>query len=141
MGVSRVGTESVDRVRSVERRLSALLIDVVLLTVASMFLLDITDGKPISRAVIAAMVVLYFPLSEGGATGQTRGKQMVGIRVTDTSGAPLGYPRAAARTLVKCLSVGAVGIGCLWVLRGPEHQTWHDRVAGAMVVDADREET
>jgi uncharacterized RDD family membrane protein YckC len=32
------------------------------------------------------------------------------------------------------LSVAALGIGFLWILRDPQQQAWHDKIAGTIVV-------
>jgi len=35
-------------------------------------------------------------------------------------------------------SLVVLGLGFLWILRDPEHQAWHDRVAGTYVVKVPR---
>jgi uncharacterized RDD family membrane protein YckC len=37
------------------------------------------------------------------------------------------------------LSLAALGIGCFWMINDPERQTWHDKIAGTLVVKAPRE--
>jgi uncharacterized RDD family membrane protein YckC len=36
-------------------------------------------------------------------------------------------------------SIAALGLGCLWMLNDPERQTWHDKIAGTIVVKMPRE--
>jgi uncharacterized RDD family membrane protein YckC len=42
------------------------------------------------------------------------------------------------RGLTGIFSLAVVGIGFLWILRDPERQAWHDRVAGTYVVKVPR---
>ena len=35
-------------------------------------------------------------------------------------------------------AIGVLGIGCLWVLRDPEQQAWHDKIAGTFVIKVPR---
>ena len=47
-------------------------------------------------------------------------------------------PDAVVRGLASLLSIGAFGIGCLWILRDAERQSWHDKIAGTYVVKVPR---
>jgi uncharacterized RDD family membrane protein YckC len=31
-----------------------------------------------------------------------------------------------------------LGLGCLWILKDPERQAWHDKIAGTYVVKVPR---
>lgn len=84
---------------------------------------------------------IYFALLEGGATGQTFGKKLVGIRVADIStGGPIGLPRAVLRHLGRFVSTIPLLAGYLWMLWDDERQTWHDKFGRAVVVPADPDE-
>jgi uncharacterized RDD family membrane protein YckC len=75
---------------------------------------------------------VYF---EGGREGATFGKKAVGIRVVRKSnGGPLGYPLALGRTLSRFVEGFAFGLGLLWAAWDPQHQTWHDKIVGTLVV-------
>jgi uncharacterized RDD family membrane protein YckC len=84
--------------------------------------------------------LVYFTLGHGGATGQTWGKRLAGIRVVQESGAPLGYVRALIRWAV------AVGltilliipnlIDVLWPLWDSKNQALRDKAVGSIVVRA-----
>jgi uncharacterized RDD family membrane protein YckC len=56
------------------------------------------------------------------------------LRVVRVDGAPLRFVDALVRGLVGVFSIAAFGLGGLWILRDPERQSWHDKVAGTFVV-------
>jgi uncharacterized RDD family membrane protein YckC len=49
-------------------------------------------------------------------------------------GKRLEFVDAVVRGLGGVLSVASLGIGFLWILRDPQHQAWHDKIAGTIVV-------
>ena len=82
-----------------------------------------------------------FPLMAGlycGAMwlwrGTTVGGVIFNLKIVRLDDRPLDAATAVVRTLVGYLSVAAVGLGFLWCLWDPEQQTWHDKVAGTVVV-------
>jgi len=66
--------------------------------------------------------------------GTTVGGMICQVRVVRVDGQPLRLADAIVRALVSVLSIGALGIGCFWILRDPERQAWHDKIAGTYVV-------
>jgi uncharacterized RDD family membrane protein YckC len=60
------------------------------------------------------------------------------LRVTRIDGTRIGPAEALVRSLASIFSIGVLGIGCLWVLRDPEQQAWHDKIAGTFVVKVPR---
>ena len=78
----------------------------------------------------------YFTALEGGPSGATLGKRAVGIKVVDsTSGEAIGYGSAAVRWIGRILSFIPVLLGYFWMLWDPDKQTWHDKMAHAVVVE------
>jgi uncharacterized RDD family membrane protein YckC len=76
----------------------------------------------------------YFVYMEGGASGQTIGKRVMGIRVMDQhTGDPIGYVRAFVRYIGRIVSAVFIYIGYLWMLWDPEKQCWHDKFASDVV--------
>jgi len=68
--------------------------------------------------------------------GLTPGKMLLGLQVVDqrTGEAP-GLPRMLLREIVgKFLSGLLFGLGYLWALFDKNAQTWHDKLAGTVVV-------
>jgi uncharacterized RDD family membrane protein YckC len=82
-----------------------------------------------------AAVFAYYPYFEGRTEGQTPGKRIMGIRVVrQSNGAPLGYGLAIGRTVARLVDGVVFGLGYLWAIWDPQHQTWHDKIAGTLVV-------
>ncbi|MCA1682402.1 MAG: RDD family protein [Actinobacteria bacterium] len=114
-------------------RFGAVLLDGILLSVIQFILVAAltTTGRILSLIVGIA----YFVYFEGGATGQTLGKRALGIRVVDANtGGPIGYPRAFVRYVGRILSAIVIFIGYFWMIKDREKQTWHDKLAGDVVV-------
>lgn len=66
--------------------------------------------------------------------GATIGCILIGTRCIRTNGAPLTWSCALVRTLASILSLIPFGLGFLWAAWDPHKQTWHDRIAGTLVV-------
>ncbi len=62
------------------------------------------------------------------------GKAIVGLRVVNRDGSPLGGPRAFLRVLVFPLSFALLGWGFLGILLGRERRALHDVTAVTTVV-------
>jgi len=86
-------------------------------------------------AVYLISSIAYFTMLEGGPTGQTLGKKATGIRVYDLkAGGSIGYGRAFIRYIGHIVSGIVIYLGYLWMLWDKEKQTWHDKMAGSVVV-------
>ena len=86
-------------------------------------------------AVYLLAGIAYFTYFEGGPKGQTLGKQALGIRVIDlATGGPIGFGRGFIRYIGRIVSAIVIYLGYLWMLWDPEKQTWHDKMAGCVVV-------
>jgi uncharacterized RDD family membrane protein YckC len=120
------------RATFVVRMAAALLDALVLATVLVVLSLLL---KSVGYVVALLIAVAYFTALEGGPTGQTIGKRLMGIRVVDfDTGGPIGYPRGLIRYLGRALSSFVLYIGYLWMLWDREAQTWHDKIASTVVV-------
>ncbi|HSR44433.1 MAG TPA: RDD family protein [Acidimicrobiia bacterium] len=77
----------------------------------------------------------YYVYLEGSPSGQTVGKRAMSIRVVGLqTGYTIGYAGAFIRVIGKIVSAIPCLLGFLWMLWDPEKQTWHDKLAGAVVV-------
>lgn len=87
-------------------------------------------------SLVGALVnAAYFTFFHATAAGQTVGNRLLGLRVVDLrDGGPIPWQRALARWAVSHVSALVIGIGYLWMLWDPRRQTWHDMVAGTLVV-------
>ena len=81
--------------------------------------------------VLPALLVISF----WRRYGATPGKMLLGIRVIDEA---TGQPPAVHRCLARYIGYGISSLplllGYLWMLWDPEKQTWHDKLAGTVVV-------
>ena len=60
------------------------------------------------------------------------------LRIVRVDGGRLRFVDALVRGLSAIFSLALLGIGFLWVLRDPERQAWHDKIAGTYVVTVPR---
>ena len=112
-------------------RFIAALVDGILVGIVNVIIARVT-GIPFVGFLISFG---YYTYLEGGETGQTFGKRVMGIRVADkTTGASIGYGRAMVRWIGRLVSGIALGLGYLWMLWDDESQTWHDKMAECLVV-------
>jgi uncharacterized RDD family membrane protein YckC len=119
------------------QRFFAALIDGILLAIVNFII-----GRIVSHGGYYALSTIidwaYFTALEGSERGASVGKMALGIRVLDFErGGRLGYGRALIRTVAKILSTIPIFLGYLWMLWDREKRTWHDKIAGAVVVPAD----
>ncbi len=80
------------------------------------------------------MTVLYDTILLTLLNGRTIGKLLLGMRVTGANGQRISFGQALGRSLMKIISLYALGLGCLWVVWDRQKQGWHDKVAHTYVV-------
>jgi len=118
------------------QRLGAALIDGILVGVVVAVLEQIVGQGPGSLLGLAVGIG-YYGWLEGSASGQTIGKRALGIRVYDfRSGGAIGTSRGILRYFARILSTIPLFLGYFWMLWDDEKQTWHDKIAGSVVVPA-----
>jgi uncharacterized RDD family membrane protein YckC len=116
------------------RRFAAYFVDAVLIGIVSSVLAAIIGFRNYSW-ISPVLGLIYFTYLEGGLSGQTFGKRMLGIRVYDfRAGGPIGYGRAFIRTIGRYVSAIVCLLGYFWMLWDKEKQTWHDKFANDVVV-------
>ncbi len=115
-------------------RFAGALLDGILLAIVTVPL-QIALEPALYYAIAIPIGVAYYVLLEGAARGQTVGKMAVGIRVFDLrQGGSIGYGRALIRYVGRYLSAIPLFLGYFWMLWDKEKQTWHDKLAGSVVV-------
>jgi uncharacterized RDD family membrane protein YckC len=115
------------------RRFGAALIDGLIVGLAFGILYAVLKGAGYALGLLLG--IAYFTYFEGGPLGAGFGKRAMGIRVVDFStGGPIGYGRAFIRYVGRIVSSLVVYLGYLWMLWDREKQTWHDKMATAVVV-------
>jgi len=118
------------------RRFGASIVDGLVLAIPTGILYAI--DPVLSNTVGTLIGLLYYVILEGGKRGQTVGKMALGIRVYDLrQGGPIGYGRGFIRYIARILSTIPLLLGYFWMLWDSEKQTWHDKLAGSVVVPVD----
>ncbi len=116
------------------RRFGAALLDGILVGIVSGILEGVV-GRGFGSLLGLAVGIAYYAYLEGGPTGQTLGKKALGIRVLDLrTGGPIGFSRGVIRYFGRILSAIPLLLGYFWMLWDSEKQTWHDKLAGSVVV-------
>ena len=114
-------------------RFLAAFVDGLILGVLSAVLRGISDSAGEGLGLLTSLA--YFSYLEGSPSGQTIGKRALGIRVIDLgTGGPIGYGRALLRWVGRFVSSLVILLGYFWMLWDRERQTWHDKMAGSVVV-------
>ena len=88
---------------------------------------------PYLAGYLAGLGLLYAAFFTG-ATGQTPGKMVTGLRVVDGDGLPPGFVRALARAALGSLGLLALGAGLLTLFFDPARRALHDRLFQTRVV-------
>jgi uncharacterized RDD family membrane protein YckC len=66
--------------------------------------------------------------------GSTVGGIICGLHIVRVDGRPIDWPTAIVRALGCFLSLAVVGLGFLWIAIDENSQSWHDKIAGTVVV-------
>jgi uncharacterized RDD family membrane protein YckC len=133
------------------RRLFAGILDIIIVgLVSSPFtyrtygtILDIDSGVlvrvPVQHTLLAAVVgFLYYWLLTAFWNGQTLGKKLLHLRVTDVSGQKVGVGQAALREVSAWVMYATCCLGWIdlaFILFNQRKQALHDIVAKTLVVD------
>ena len=107
-------------------RLGALALDVLLLGISAA-LLNAEDGW-------FFVLVLAYHIGLWAWKGTTIGGIVCHLRVVRPDGRPVGFTEALVRGLSAIFSVAVAGLGWFWMIWDPGRQTWHDKIAGTIVV-------
>lgn len=114
-------------------RFVAYLIDTVIVGVVVILLWAILGGAGRGLGILVGLA--YFTYFDGSPSGQTIGKRLMNIRVVDfQTGGELGYGKAFIRYIGRLVSGFVCLLGYLWAIWDEQHQGWHDKIAGTVVV-------
>jgi len=132
------------RSRFVFRRISAILIDYLLIAFAGGFLLAMLSivlpsnldsyglaGQIFFNISIIAAYIVYF-VAMWVARGATVGLMIVGLKIVSVDGSPITFKNALLRFVVLA-SVGG-SFGFLWILFDRQKQSLHDKAGRTVVV-------
>ena len=113
-------------------RLCAFALDVALVLIVAGSLRVMDDpGGPV-------LLMLGYHIGFWTWKSTTVGGIICQLRIARVDGQPLRFVDALIRGLSGIFSIALFGLGLLWVLRDPERQGWHDRIAGTYVVKVPR---
>jgi uncharacterized RDD family membrane protein YckC/cytoskeletal protein CcmA (bactofilin family) len=107
-------------------RMLALLIDLVLVGVATSF---VRHGDKGTLLFLATYGAIMWKLK-----GTTVGGIVCDLKVVRIGGGPLDWGTSIVRALGCFLSLVICGLGFIWIAVDHEHQAWHDKIAGTVVV-------
>lgn len=98
-----------------------------------------TGAERIPALILGLLLVPVFKFMintwmEGSSRQASPGKILIGIKVSDEGGNPIGRGRAFARNLAKLLGVLTLGFGFFSGFFDKRQQCLHDKVAGTLVI-------
>ena len=111
------------------RRFFALAIDALLI--------GILVG-PLTEGVMVLPGLALYAACLWRARGTTIGGIIFGLKVVRLDDRPVDWTTAIVRALACFISLGVVFLGFIWVAFDAEKQSWHDKIAGTVVVRAPR---
>ena len=93
------------------------------------------NGALLAIGALLLLGIFIWQLIREGRTGQTVGKQALGIRlVRESDGQPLGVGMAFVRRLAHFVDAIACYIGFLWPAWDAKRQTFADKICGTIVI-------
>jgi uncharacterized RDD family membrane protein YckC len=120
-------------------RLAAFALDVVLVVLAAQVLrLDRIFAEYPSYESNVLLLGLVYHIGFWTWKATTVGGIICQLRLVRIDGTPVHFAEALVRGLSGIFSLAVVGLGFFWILRDPERQAWHDRIAGTYVVKVPR---
>ncbi len=124
-------------------RLIAIFTEVCLATVvvlAAYWLLDhVLLGRtcaPVDGTAAQVSIVAWFLWNTHlvGRTGQSWGGKLLGLKVVNQYGEPIGFWKALGRNVLAILISFPCAPGWFWIPWDPKKQAWHDHAFGTYVV-------
>jgi uncharacterized RDD family membrane protein YckC len=112
-------------------RMGALLIDVLLVGFLSSFVFGSFHHH---ESNLHLLVLAIYGACMWKLRGSTVGGIVCDLRVVRADGRPLEWETAIVRALACFLSLAVCGLGFIWIAFDENHQAWHDKIAGTLVV-------
>nr|WP_255669850.1 RDD family protein [Aeromicrobium wangtongii] len=114
------------------RRLGALLIDWIVAALSAVAIAGVNyPPAPLDQDASQTFIIIGFFILEvgllSGLLGRSIGKRVMGLRLENRNGQPIGVPRALLRTALLCLVLPAI-------VMTEDKRGLHDLAAGSRVV-------
>jgi uncharacterized RDD family membrane protein YckC len=116
-------------------RLAAFALDVAVVLITGL-VLDLFEIRAVRNFIL---LLLLYHVAFWSTKGTTIGGIICQLRLVRADGQPLQLGDAFIRGLAGILSGVVAGLGFLWMLKKPEYETWHDKIAGTLVVKVPRQ--
>jgi uncharacterized RDD family membrane protein YckC len=114
-------------------RMGALLIDVLLIGILT-HSSDYFFGAFHHQPNVHLLVLAVYGACMWKLRGSTVGGIVCDLRVVRVDGRPIEWETAIVRALGCFLSLAVCGLGFIWIAFDQNHQAWHDKIAGTVVV-------
>jgi uncharacterized RDD family membrane protein YckC len=114
-------------------RMAAALLDVVLASILTGFAHKSPLGF-LAGPLLWLLILLAYFAAMWTWKGTTVGGIVLGLKVARLDGQPLTFVVALVRALAAVFSVVILFLGFLWIAWDSDHQGWHDRIAGTVVL-------
>lgn len=111
-------------------RLGATFLDLVLVAFVTAALLQAADFFP--------LIWIIYHVAMWSWRGTTLGGIVFSLRIIRLDGRAPDFTVALVRSLASCLSFVVAGLGFFWASWNPEKQSWHDLIAGTVIVKTPR---
>lgn len=134
--VSQESTTQTPKYASFWRRVAASTFDGLVVLLVS-WGINLSLGKSSSSLLLILATALYSILFWVKYNGQTPGKNLMHIKIVQTTNEPLDYVVAVIRYISQFVSMITLNIGYLWMLIDKRRQTFHDKLAKTIVIESD----
>ena len=119
------------------KRLYAFILDVGIIVMIIFMVAPISKGFMFSSnsTFLDLIFILSYFVIPTAIKGKTLGKWITGIKVVALEGylpGPKAIPREIAGRFVSLI---VIGIGVLWIIFDKKNQSWHDKIAGTIVIE------
>jgi uncharacterized RDD family membrane protein YckC len=114
-------------------RMGALALDFLLVAIVTHILYDAVWHDRDSGGLPLVTLAIYGAVM-WALKGTTIGGSICGIHLVRLDGKPIDWGTSIMRALSCFLSLIVAGLGFIWIAIDTDHQAWHDKVAGTVVV-------
>ena len=119
-------------------RMGAALLDIVVVGVLMAIIHSLPPLQSMRPPPLGFLVALTYFAGMWAWRGTTIGGIVFNLKVVRLDGQPVTLSVVLVRGLVSVLSVIVLFLGFLWMIWDRDKQTWHDKVAGTVVVRTPR---